>query len=104
MSVSPVDNEPSERVAIILSLMDAWRRHDVESVLAPMAQDVLWHYHVGSKPTRGREAMGRFLERLASHQLELNWKLVRVAETDGAVLGDTLPDFLQELVDRPAQL
>jgi limonene-1,2-epoxide hydrolase len=151
MSAPPVDNEPSERVAIILSVMDARRRHDVESVLAPMAQDVLWHYHVGSKPTRGREAMGRFLERLASHQLELNWKLVRVAETDGAVLlegtddyvnpdgnrvqapymgifefaddnritawrdyvdranmmigenGDVLPDFLQELVDRPAQ-
>lgn len=130
--------------------MGAWSRHDIEGVLAPMADDVAWHYHVGSKPVQGREAMGRFLERLASHQQQLDWKIVQAAENDNSVLiegtddyvnpqgfhvqapymgvfefdadnrivawrdyvdmatmqigerGEALPDFLQELVDRPS--
>ena len=139
----------SERIDIITGLMAAWGRHDVEGVLEPMAEDVLWHYHVGSKPVRGRESMGRFLSRLAQHQQQLDWKMVQAAENADSVLvegtddyvnpggnhvqapymgvfeftadnqivgwrdyvdmatmqigerGESLPDFLQELVDRP---
>lgn len=84
----------SPRVKIITDVMAAWSRHDIEGVLEPMADDVLWHYHVGSRPVQGREAMGRFLAKLADHQQQLNWRLVRAAENDDAVLVEGTDDYV----------
>lgn len=84
----------SGRVAIVKGVMEAWGRHDVDGVLSFMSDDVVWHYHVGSKPVLGRDAMGRFLTRLAHHQLNLDWKLVQAAETADAVMLEGTDDYV----------
>ncbi len=84
----------SERVDIVKGVMEAWSRHDVDGVIKFMADDVLWHYHVGSRPVSGSEAMARFLTKLSAHQQQLDWKLVRAAENDDAVLLEGTDDYV----------
>ncbi|MFT7597297.1 MAG: limonene-1,2-epoxide hydrolase [Acidimicrobiales bacterium] len=84
----------SERVEIVKGVMEAWSRHDIDGVVAFMADDVLWHYHVGSKPVSGRDGMARFLTKLSAHQQQLDWKLVRAAENADAVLLEGTDDYV----------
>lgn len=83
----------TDRIDIVRSVMGAWAAHDVDGVIAHMHPDIEWHYHVGSEPVRGTGAMVEFLSNLAGHQLDLEWKLIRAAETDDAVLLEGTDDY-----------
>ncbi len=57
------------------AVVDAWHRHDIDGVLAHLNDDVIWHYHVGSKPVRSKSAARKFLSLLAGRQLDVGWKI-----------------------------
>jgi limonene-1,2-epoxide hydrolase len=80
-------------VDVVKAAMAAWADHDIEGVLSHVADDIEWHYHVGSPPVQGREAMAKLLNRLKSHQLDSQWRLVRHAEADGTVFIEAIDDF-----------
>lgn len=85
LTQQPVDHS---LLAIVETVMEAWGRHDLDGVLAPMSDDIEWHYHVGSRPVVGKEAMRKVLEKLAAHQLDSAWRVIRHAtrpEPDGRV-------------------
>ena len=83
-----------DRVEIVRAIMAAWGRHDIDAVLAHVADDIEWHYHVGSRPVRGRDDMRKVLEKLQHHQLESRWRLVRHAEADDAVFVEAIDDYV----------
>ena len=85
---------PSKRLGIVRELMAAWGRHDIDGVMTAMHPDILWHYHVGSRPMVGVAAVEKFLERLSLHQLDLDWKLVRWAENEDCILLEGTDDYV----------
>ena len=85
--------DQSNRINIVRSVMGAWAAHDVDGVITHMHPDIEWHYHVGSEPVRGTSAMAEFLTALAGHQRDLDWKLIRAAETENAVLLEGTDDY-----------
>ncbi len=91
-------------ISVVEETMLAWANHDIEGVLEHVADDVEWHYHVGSMPVHGKEAMGKFLARLASHQLDSRWRIRRaVIKDEGdrtAVLLEGVDDFATPEGDR----
>ena len=108
----------------IEALIAAWKRGDLDAVLDLVADDVVYHYHVGSRPLRGKEALRRFLERFGRDQKEIRWRIVHHAQSGDLLLvegvdggeihrwrdyfdlgliaraesGEPLPDWLEELV------
>lgn len=74
--------------------MAAWGRHDVDGVLALVAEDIEWHYHVGSPPVHGAAAMRSFLDKLKQHQRESRWRLIRSAESGDSVFIEAVEDYL----------
>lgn len=89
-----------DRIEIIRAIMEAWGRHDIDTVLSHVADDIEWHYHVGSRPVRGRDNMRKMLEKLQHHQLESRWRLVRSAEAGDAVFIEAIDDYVNPTGNR----
>lgn len=66
------------------AIMEAWSRSDVEGVLAHVTDDIEWHYQVGSRPVVGRDTMAKLLNKLAGHQLDSAWRIIRHAAREEA--------------------
>jgi len=82
------------RIDIVRSIMEAWGRHDIDTVLAHVADDVEWHYHVGSRPVQGSADMRKVLDKLQHHQLQSRWRVIRHAEADDAVFIEAIDDYV----------
>ncbi len=83
----------SPRVDAVLEIVSAWRRHDVDAVIAHLADDIEWHYHVGSEPVIGAERVRKTLSKLAGHQLDVSWQIVRAAESADSVMVEGTDDY-----------
>lgn len=81
------------RVEVVEQAMAAWARHDIDEVLRHVADNIEWHYHVGSRPVVGRDGMRKLLENLKDHQLDSRWRLVRHAEAGDTVFIEAVDDF-----------
>lgn len=82
----------------VMAIMEAWSRSDVEGVLAQVTDDIEWHYQVGSRPVVGRDTMAKLLAKLAGHQLDSAWRIIRHAtreEADGrtALFVEAVDDY-----------
>lgn len=83
----------SPRLDVVLQIVSAWRTHDIDTVMSHLADDVEWHYHVGSRPIIGVEGVRKTLARLASHQLDVGWQIVRAAESEDAIMVEGTDDY-----------
>jgi len=81
------------KLEVVQELFRAWGRHDVDTVVSLMAPGVVWHYHVGSPPVEGVDAMRKVLDRLKGHQIDSTWRLTRHAETGKALMVEGVDDF-----------
>ena len=67
------------------ALIEAWRQKNIPAVLDFVTDDLVYHFHVGTRPIVGKFAFEKFLKRLGDHQQEVGWRIVRHAQ-DGDVL------------------
>ena len=63
------------KLDIVTSVIEAWRRKDVEAVLEHAADDIVFFYAIGERPARGKQEMRALLGRLKNHQNNLNWRI-----------------------------
>lgn len=64
------------------ALIEAWKRRDIDGVLAFMADDIVWHYAVAAMPpVRGKAAARKLLNRLSADMHEVTWRIFDHAET-----------------------
>ena len=82
-----------ERIDVVAEVMEAWGRHDIDTVLANVTEDVEWHYLVGARPVRGREHMRNLLQRLTAVQRDATWRVTNHAETERGLLVEGVDDF-----------
>jgi limonene-1,2-epoxide hydrolase len=76
---------PFDPYQAFLGLVRAWRKHDIDAVLAKLAEDIVWYPAVGSPPVQGRDGVRKVLEQFAPKRKEENWTIFH-----HAVNGDRL--------------
>jgi limonene-1,2-epoxide hydrolase len=69
----------------VRELQAALGRRDRAAILAFVAPDLEYHYHVGSKPLHGAEKFGKFLDNYFALMQDVDWKIERWAQ-NGDVL------------------
>ena len=83
-----------DSIDTVEQLIARWKRADAEGVLELLTEDVVYHYHVGSRPLVGRDVVRRFLERFGSGQKDKNWRIVHHAQNGNTLLVEGVDDFV----------
>ena len=91
------------KISIVTACLEAFGRKDIDGALAHVAEDIEWHYHVGSRPVIGRDTMGKVLTKLGQHQRDSRWRAIRWAEVGDTLLIEGVEDYLTP-EDRRAQV
>ena len=86
--------ETSPYIEIIEGLIEDWKRGDVDAVLARLHEDVVYHYHVGTRPLVGRTWVRRFLERFGHGQTDIRWRIVHHAQNGNVLLVEGVDDYV----------
>ena len=81
-------------IEIVQQVIEAWKRRDVDAVLELLDEDVVYHYHVGSRPLVGKVIVRRFLEKFGAGQHEIRWRIVNHAQNGDVLLVEGVDDYL----------
>jgi limonene-1,2-epoxide hydrolase len=76
------------------SLIEAWKRNDIEAVLELVHDDVEYHYVVGLRPLSGKAWVRKFLEKFGSGKSNIQWRINTHAETGDKLLVEGVDDFV----------
>ena len=84
----------AEHIDTIEHLIACWKRNDAEGVLDLLTEDVVYHYHVGSRPLRGKEWVRRFLTKFGAGQKDIRWRIVHHAAQGNVLLVEGVDDYV----------
>ncbi len=83
------------RLAIMLSLISAWKRKDIDGVLAHFAEDVVWHYAAAiAPPVRGKDKARRLLQGLAPLVGEVRWRIFDALEQGDRLFVEGVDEYV----------
>lgn len=64
------------------SVIDAWKRKDVDFVIDAMTDDIVWHYAAAiAPPARGKAEARAFIDQFGKTIGEVRWRIFHHAET-----------------------
>jgi limonene-1,2-epoxide hydrolase len=55
---------------------------------------VVYHFHVGTRPLRGKSWVRRFLEKFGDGQSEIRWRIVNHAQNEDVLLVEGVDDYV----------
>ena len=84
----------SEKMAMVEALMQANVEQDDENFMGFLADDIVYHYHVGSRPLVGKEWVQKFLNKYREITADVKWRIDRFAETENALLVEGYEEYL----------
>jgi len=76
------------------AIITAWRRGDLEGMLAHIDDDIVWHSHVGSPPWVGKAAMRDFAAKLMAGMSEVRWRVFGAAQHGDRLYLEGVDDFV----------
>ena len=76
----------SALIDVVKNLQDLAERRDRAAILALVTPDLEYHYHVGSKPVKGPEGLGRFLDNYCGRSKDGVWKIETFAQSGDKLL------------------
>lgn len=79
-----------------LGLIRAWHKHDIEAVLAKLADDIVWYPAVGSPPVQGKDGVRKVLEQFAPKRKEENWRIFHHAVNGDRLFVEGADDFIDD--------
>jgi uncharacterized protein (TIGR02246 family) len=79
-----------------LGLIRAWHEHDIDAVLALLAEDIVWYPAVGSPPVQGRDGVRKVLEQFAPKRRQENWKIFHHAVNGERLFVEGVDDYLDD--------
>jgi limonene-1,2-epoxide hydrolase len=80
-------------IEIVKSIQSANERRDRAAILALVTPDLEYHYHVGSKPVRGPEGLGRFLDSYWARSKDPVWQITSFAQDGDKLLMEGWEEF-----------
>jgi limonene-1,2-epoxide hydrolase len=84
----------SMHLSIVEEVIRAWRRGDIEAALIHVADDIVWHSHVGSPPLLGKAAMRDLMKTLAGSMRDVRWRVVSHAESGDSFFAEGVEEFV----------
>lgn len=84
----------SGKLDTLKALMQANMEQDDEKFLSFLTDDIVYHYHVGSRPLIGKEWVQKFLNKYRSITKDVKWRLDRWAETENDLLVEGYEEYL----------
>jgi len=76
----------SRNLDCMYSLMETWKRRDVEGYLSHLTDDIEYHWHVSSKPVRGWDKMRKFLANYTAAFEQREWRVLHTAEAGDVLM------------------
>lgn len=73
------------KMEILEQVMAAAASKDHETFLSFLDDDIVYHYHVGSRPLEGKEWVRKFLTNYSGITRDVKWRIDRFAETEDAI-------------------
>ena len=87
-------NADKASFATVAKLILEWRRKDVDAVMAHIAEDIVWHSHVGSPVVRGKAAMRAVLEQMAMGITDIRWRIHHYSINGNQIFMEGVDDFV----------
>jgi len=84
----------ASHIDVVQQLIEAWKRRDVDGVLDLLTDDVVYHYHVGSRPLVGKSWVRGFLEKFGDGQSDVRWRIVNHAQNGDVLLVEGVDDYV----------
>jgi limonene-1,2-epoxide hydrolase len=82
--------------SLFIGLITAWQKHDVEAVIAHMADDIVWYAFVGSAPLKGKAAIREALTAMAPRRTAEHWRIFNHATSGNRLYAEGVDDFADE--------
>jgi limonene-1,2-epoxide hydrolase len=79
---------------VLTAVIEAWRRQDVEGVLAHVTDDIVWRNSSGFAPAiRGKAEMRAVLQKMAGVIKTNHWRIFDYAENDTRLFMEGVDEF-----------
>jgi limonene-1,2-epoxide hydrolase len=88
--------------SLFIGLITAWQRHDVDAVIAYMADDIVWYAFVGSAPIKGKAAVRTALTAMAPRRTAEHWRIFNYATSGNRLYVEGVDDFADQAGHRIA--
>ena len=75
------------------SLIEAWKKKDIDAVLAKVTDDFEWHYLVGLPPLNGKDAARAFLEKFGGSIAEVRWRVFDAFQKDNKIVVEGVDEY-----------
>ncbi len=84
----------SARLAVLKSVMAAWKAGDIDGVLAHLHDDVVWHFAAGvAPPAKGKAKARKFMENFRPQMTQIRWRLFDYAEAGHRLFVEGVEDY-----------
>ena len=84
----------SSKLDTIKAVMNANMNQDDETFLSYLTDDIVYHYHVGSRPLEGKEWVQKFLTKYREITADVSWRIDRHAETENELFVEGYEQYL----------
>jgi len=84
----------TDKLETIKALMQASAEKDDAKFLSFLTDDIVYHYHVGSRPLIGKDWVQRFLNKYREVTADVKWKIERHAETENELFVEGYEEYL----------
>ena len=81
-------------LSVAKAMITAWRAGDLEGMLTHIADDIVWHSHVGSPPLVGKPAMKEFATKLMGIMKDVRWRVFGTAQHHDRLYLEGVDDFV----------
>ncbi|MGQ0836737.1 MAG: limonene-1,2-epoxide hydrolase family protein [Gammaproteobacteria bacterium] len=85
-----------DQYASFLELIRAWKRRDLDGVLAKLADDIVWYARVGAAPVVGKAAVRKALESIGSKRKQENWRICHHAVSSERLFVEGVDDYIDD--------
>jgi len=91
---APQETSMPSRFAIYDSIIQAWKRKDIDAVLSHMTDDIVWHYAAAiSPPVLGHAGARKFMETFGAKIGEVRWRVFDYAESGDRLFVEGVDEY-----------
>ncbi len=84
----------SGKIEILQAIIAAWKRKDIDAVLAHMDEEIVWHFAAAAEPpVRGKAQARKFLTRFGGGIAEIRWRIFYHAEVGDRLFVEGVDEF-----------
>lgn len=83
-------------LALIETLIEDWKRQDLDPILDRLTDDVEYHYLVGKPPLMGKEIVRKFLTKFGAKQSDIAWRIINHAVNDNKLLVEGMDEYVDD--------